>query len=282
MANEERKRLPAVTNTNRELYLYSGNQCAFPNCKEVLLKPNGTWNCQAAHIYGVERGAARGEHDLSNEQLRVPSNLVLMCPNHHTEIDNKALESTYTVEFVQQMKADHEARFRTALVSLDRIMDSTVGTVVRRPQNLCALEGFCDNMTEDEKRENGAMAAPFVDALAKQPPALRDVITLVLVHGHPAPTFRWSGVTPVAAPVTKIEAVAQISPNDLHGRVKALENDGLLAIEEDEGCYYLVLVDPTAKPIGWDLFAAIQGLAGGDRAVIERVVDHLDFTALDA
>lgn len=282
MANEERKRLTPVTNTNRELYLYSGNQCAFPNCIEVLLKPNGTWNCQAAHIYVVERDAARGEHALTNEQLRDPSNLVLMCPNHHTEIDNKALEGTYTVECVQQMKADHEARFRTALVSLDRIIDSTVGTVVRRPQNLCALEGFCDGLSGDEKREKAALAAPFVDALERQPPALRDIITLVLVHGRPSSAFRGWGSAPVAAPVPKIEAAAQIPRDDLRQRAKTLQNDGFIAIEEDEGLYYLVLVDPTAESNGWDLFASIQGLAGGDRAVIERVVNHLDFTVLDA
>ncbi|WP_420174921.1 HNH endonuclease [Luteococcus sp. OSA5] len=281
MQSEERRRLPALTNTNRELYLYSGNQCAFPGCAEVLLKPNGTWNCQAAHIYGVEKDAARGEHSLSNEALRAPANLILLCPNHHVEIDNKDLEGEYSVERVERMKDEHEARFRTAMVSLDRIIDSTVGVVVKRPENMRALAGF-DTMDEEETRENLVCAAPFVDAIAKQPPSLRDVITLIMVHGRPEPRVAWGRDAPVAAPVAKVEGAAQITRGDLASRVKALESDGLVEIEADEGPGYFVLNDPTAKSIGWDLFASLHELAAGDRYVIERVIDHLDFTALDA
>lgn len=79
--------------------------------------------------------------------------MVLMCPNHHTEIDNKALEGTYTVARVQQMKEEHESRFRRALVSLERIVDGTAGVVVKRPENMRALPGF-DNMDEEETRDN--------------------------------------------------------------------------------------------------------------------------------
>lgn len=282
MTSSDRVRLPPLSNTTRELYVYSGNQCAFPGCTEVLLKPNGTWNCQAAHIHGVGVGAARGVHSLDDDQLREPANLVLLCPNHHVEIDNKALEGTYTVKYMQEMKANHEERFRTALVSLERIVDSTAGVVVKRPQNLGALAGFCDNMTEEEKRQNADAAAPFVDALAKQPISLRDVIVLVLVHGRPRSRFGGLRSKAIAAPFARIEAAAQITRHDLMERVKALQDDGLIAVEEDENTWFLVLVDPTASSIGWDLFEEIHNFADGDRMVIERVVSELDFTALDA
>ena len=184
MSNSGRKRLPPVDGTTRELYLYSGNQCAFTGCTEVLLQQDGNWNCEVAHIYGVKPGSARGNHNLTNEELRESSNLVLMCPNHHNKIDNKKLESIYTVDVVRDIKAQHEAKFRTALRGLGRIIDSTAEHFAKRPENLCALDGFCTNMTEDEIRENVVMAAPFVDALLKQPAVLRDVISLVLVHGR--------------------------------------------------------------------------------------------------
>lgn len=282
MTSTDRQRLPPLTSTTRELYLFSGNQCAFEGCTEVLLKPNGTWNCEVAHIYGVGKGAARGSHDLDDEQLREPSNLVLLCPNHHTEIDNKDLEHIYTVKAVQDMKTAHEARFRTALVSLERIVDSTAGAVVKRPENLCALPGFCDGLTQSEKSQNVEAAAPFVEALATLPASLRDVLVLGLVHGRPRSRFGSSSSKPVAAPVDLIVAAAQIEREDLGRRVKALEDHGVVALEEHEGTLFLVLVDPTARSIGWDLFEAIHSFAKGDRSVIEAVVDGLDFTILDA
>lgn len=280
MSDSDRKRLPPVDGTTRELYLYSGNQCAFTGCTEVLLNGNGSWNCEVAHIYGVKPDSARGDHSLTNEQLREPSNLVLMCRKHHAEIDNKKMELTYTVEVVQEIKAHHEAKYRTALLGLERIVDSTAGDIIKRPRNLCALDGFCDNLTDDEIRENVAMAAPFVDALAKQPAALRDLIALVLIHGD---VENFYGCRRVLATTTRIEAVASsITPEELARRARSLEHDGLLSIEEDEGIYFLLLVDPTAKHVGWDLFVAIRKFAGSDSRIVRKIIDSLDFTVLDA
>lgn len=280
MSKADRTRLPPVDGTTRELYLYSGNQCAFQGCPEVLLKENGTWNCEVAHIYGVKPDSARGDHNLSNEELRESSNLVLMCPNHHTEIDNKKLELTYTVEAVRKLKEDHEARYRTALLGLERIVDSTTSVSVKRPENLCALDGFCTGLTNDEIRENVVMAGPFVDGLVKQPAALRDVIAVILAHGR-AENF-W-GSRRVIATTTRIEAVASsVTSEELARRARSLEHDSLLSIEEDDGLWYFVLVDPTADSVGWDLFVAIHDLAAGDSEIIRRIVHDLDFTVMDA
>lgn len=280
MSDSGRKRLPPVDGTTRELYLYSGNQCAFTGCTEALLQQDGNWNCEVAHIYGVKPSSARGNHNLTNEELRESSNLVLLCPNHHNKIDNKNLESTYTVDVVREIKAQHEAKFRTALNGLARIIDSTTAHVVKRPENLCALDGFCTNMTEDEIRENVALAAPFVDALIKQPAALRDVISLVLVHGS---TENTRGSTRVRASATRIQGVSSsITVDELHRRAQSLELDRLLSFEEDDDHWYFVLVDPTAASVRWDLFVAIHELAAGRADIIRRIIDDLDFSVMDA
>lgn len=280
MLKHDRKRLPPVDATTRELYLYSGNRCAFEGCTEVLLKENGTWNCQVAHIYGVKPGSARGDHNLSNEKLREPSNLLLMCPNHHNEIDNQKLESTYTVEKVQRLKTDHEAKYKKALQGLARIVDDTAEVVAKYPKNLCALDGYCTNLTEDEIRENAELAEPFVKALVEQPIALRDVIALVLVHGK---AENYWGTRRVFATTTRIEAAASsITPYDLCDRAKSLEHDGLLMIDHDESVSYFVLQDPTRDTVGWeDLFAAIHDRAAGAPEIIKRIVLDLDFTVMD-
>lgn len=280
MSDSDRKRLPPVNRTTRELYLLSGNQCAFPNCTEPLLKNNNTWNCEVAHIYGVRAASARADHGLTNEQLRAPSNLVLMCPNHHTEIDNKELESTYTVAVVEGYKAEHEAKYRSALGGLEQIVDSTAGVVVKKPKNLCALDGFNDTDDEDIN-ESIRMAAPFIDALAEQPPAMRDLISLILIHGDVQGP--WGSVSNVEAAIVKIRAVASSIPfEELQARAGSLVRDGLLVIDESEYGYCYVLIDPTAMDVGWDLFGEIHKFAKKDPEIIRRIINELDFTVLDA
>ncbi|MCV7620503.1 HNH endonuclease [Micrococcus luteus] len=274
-----RKRLRPVDATTRELYVYSGNQCAYTDCTDVLLQQNGNWNCEVAHIYGVMPGSARGNHNLTNEELRKPSNLLLLCPSHHNEIDNKNLESTYTVDVVRDMKVQHESKFKTALLGLERIIDGTAGQVVKRPENLCALDGFCSNLTELEIQENVELAAPFVEALVGQPAALRDVISLVLCHGRVE--NHW-GADVVRATTARIEAASSsITTNELWRRAKSLEHDGLLSIDDDDGLWYFVLIDPTAKGVGWDIFVAIHKLAAGRSDIIRRIINDLDFSVMD-
>jgi hypothetical protein len=55
--------------------------------------------------------------DLSDEQRSHHSNLILFCRDHHATVD--AQPSTYSVQVLRQMKADHEKRVATALNPLE-------------------------------------------------------------------------------------------------------------------------------------------------------------------
>lgn len=270
---EARRRLPPTSTTTRELYLYSGNQCAYPGCTSSLLKDNSTWNCEVAHIYGVKEGSARGEHTLTNEELRDVSNLLLMCQEHHSDIDNKALEGRYTVEVVRKMKVDHENRYREAISGLARIVDTSAGSGPRYPTNLQALDGF-----DDELERNIEDMKPWIDAIARQPLGIRDLTLLILVHGRPG--NRWPQDR-FRVKVTQIQGVATLSPEEVRDRARHLEDEGLLQIDEDEGIYFLELVDPTASNVGWDLFVELHKLAAGDKEILRRAIEDLDFTVLD-
>ena len=98
------------------LYADSGNECAFPGCRERLVKP-GEQSAkavnvgQAAHIVAASRQGPRGGAPLNDEERDVrAANRILVCPTHHSEIDRQPL--VYTVEVLRQMKADHERRHR--------------------------------------------------------------------------------------------------------------------------------------------------------------------------
>jgi len=102
------KRKAPDKDTLRELYLKSGNQCAFPDCTRVMLNKDGGFVGQICHIEAAEEGGERFNPARSDEERAAFPNLMLMCYEHHV-ITNDV--DTYPVPALQAMKAEHEAKF---------------------------------------------------------------------------------------------------------------------------------------------------------------------------
>ena len=66
-----------------------------------------------AHIIARQPKGRRG---VPSGGSNAYENLILLCPNHHTEID-KAPEGTFPVSMLHQWKDDHEQRVREALAT---------------------------------------------------------------------------------------------------------------------------------------------------------------------
>lgn len=96
------------------LYADSGNECAFPGCGAVLVKPGeGSGKAvnvgEATHLVASSRQGPRGGVPLSDDERDTrASNRILLCPTHHTEVDTQPL--VYTVEVLRLMKSDHERK----------------------------------------------------------------------------------------------------------------------------------------------------------------------------
>lgn len=63
---------------------------------------------EMAHIRGDKAGANRHDTSQTPAERDDYTNLILLCPNHHTEVDKKQNEGTFTVEILQAMKSKHE------------------------------------------------------------------------------------------------------------------------------------------------------------------------------
>lgn len=100
--------MPIKSNVLRSLYLLSGNRCAFPKCTQVLIDDAGDFVGEVCHIEAAEPGGQRHNLDITNEERRAGSNLILLCRNHHKKTDNV---KKFTVEVLRQMKEKHEFRF---------------------------------------------------------------------------------------------------------------------------------------------------------------------------
>jgi hypothetical protein len=78
------KRLQPKGEVLRELYLRSGNVCAFPDCERLMLNREGVFVGQLCHIEAAEEGGERFNKLMTNEDRRAFKNLILMCYDHHT------------------------------------------------------------------------------------------------------------------------------------------------------------------------------------------------------
>lgn len=94
----------------KKLWARSGNVCSFPGCPNVLAQPGAPGILgQEAHIKGDKPGSPRYDIRQTPEERDSYANRILLCPNHHTEIDRVNAEK-YSVEDLLKMKSDHEAQ----------------------------------------------------------------------------------------------------------------------------------------------------------------------------
>jgi hypothetical protein len=103
------------TATIKRLYALSGNRCSFPDCRSPLIDGNKVVG-RICHIKAQREGGPRYDAKQTAEQRHGYGNLILMCSRHHDIIDDD--ESTYTADYLQRLKADHEQR-ATALSQED-------------------------------------------------------------------------------------------------------------------------------------------------------------------
>jgi hypothetical protein len=69
---------------------------------------NETLTGEVCHIKGARLGSARYDPSQTDLERHAYANLVLMCPTHHTVIDDD--EVAYTVERLSKIKAAHESQ----------------------------------------------------------------------------------------------------------------------------------------------------------------------------
>jgi hypothetical protein len=89
----------------------------------------------------------------------------------------------------------------------------------------------------------------------------------------------WS--TEITAPLALLEQVADCTKTEFHEYLTVLDHAGLAWVDWDEH-------PPTVKAgrstggIGWPILRELKEFAGGDPAIVRRVLVDLDFSAFDA
>ena len=164
------KRLSIKSEVLRELYLKSGNQCAFPGCTHPLVDENGNFVGQICHIEAAMEGGERFNPKMSNEERRNYDNLILMCYDHHIETNDV---EKYPVEKLKQMKAEHEAKFSNVISQMKNSVEDYGKTPHYRKAVTCRklAEVLKYGLTEEQNLENAQILNKILEKLMDVPVA---------------------------------------------------------------------------------------------------------------
>lgn len=110
------QQMSITAKTRKILWSRSGGRCAI--CRRALVVDGAAVGIDAVigeecHIVARESGAARGNHPIPFDKRDAPDNLILLCRNHHKEVDDQP--NIYTVEFLREIKARHETWVQESL-----------------------------------------------------------------------------------------------------------------------------------------------------------------------
>ncbi len=101
----------------------AASRCSIPQCRiELVVDSTETDDNaligQAAHIVAERTDGPRGESPLTVDERNKYANLILLCNNHHKQVDDQV--NDFTVDRLRGIKAEHEAWVRAGLSSYDR------------------------------------------------------------------------------------------------------------------------------------------------------------------
>ena len=128
--------------TLKILWSRAGGRCSFPLCNTPLIQ-EGTENDapaiigETAHIVARTLDGPRGKEPFRGTDRDSFENLLLLCPVHHTIIDQQP--QTYTVEVLTQMKNQHEQSIQAQQDLFNRISTPTSRNYVH---NAGVIQGF--------------------------------------------------------------------------------------------------------------------------------------------
>ncbi|MGE4414625.1 MAG: ABC-three component system protein [Bacteroidales bacterium] len=109
MANEARN---YTRPTLKRLYGLSGNQCAAPDCERVLIARDGiSITSKICHIEAASEDGPRYNSLMTDKERAHFDNLILLCDECHTIIDNKENEVKYPATLLKEWKRNHESKF---------------------------------------------------------------------------------------------------------------------------------------------------------------------------
>ena len=274
------KRLTPKKDTLRELYLKSGNQCAFPGCARVMINADGVFVGQVCHIEAAEEGGERFNENMTDEQRAAFENLMLMCYEHHVITDDVA---TYTVPVLQRMKAGHEAKFTDIAKAIeDAISDKAAAGELRPAKTLQALNTILGIELDEEESEANLKEVEWAWQRVRMLP-IRTRQLLAVIVGRltrvtlPQGRYRYGPDVPHG----EIVEACQLDDQEVVKHVKILERYEIGYGEQDRWSNEPPIIHLRETPEGWFLWGDLREFCERTDQPLHSILVDLQFDVLD-
>lgn len=268
------KRLAPTRETIRELYLKSGNRCAFPGCKKALFNGKGVFVGQLCHIEAAEPGGERFNKNQTNEQRRHPSNLFLMCYDHHVET-NDVLK--FSVAQMKRIKDEHEKLFSDIVgTMLKSVTDHTTLSEPVYANNLNKLNSVLswNNNEEDLTDVIGELNA-IIKKLSTIPLPSRELFLVIVRRGKDG---RFGAALEVSVP--EVKQATGLSTDELRQCFSILDTHGF-TFDNDKNDFGVQMIGVSSPKSGWPMWSDLKDFCKNQQIDIANLIINLDFSALD-
>ena len=279
--SEVPKRLTPRKDTLRELFLLSGNLCAFRDCDTLMMNPDGVFVGQVCHIEAAECGGPRFNPEMTNEERRAADNLMLLCYPHHKETDD---ERTYPTSRLHEIKREHEHRFAAPDAAiLDKLKDWTATTEPKTAANLRRLNEVLGwEQSDDELSYSAAELKDYIEVLRKLPIDVRRFIGAVAKRTHlmrDSPAVHHNTIL-LASDFQQAHRLSDDQMRERLEQMSAYEVVDLEEIHTDFGVNWGISIGPL--PSGWPIWPDLLQFCETTQIPLERFIEDLDFSALDS
>lgn len=125
----------------RRLDTLSGNQCASPDCIRPCVAKDGiSIVSKICHIAAASPEGPRFDPLMDNDQRRHFDNLILLCDECHTIIDNKENEIKYPVSLLIEWKKSHEEKIQSKLMAKNTLLINAINAIANMDEDACDTE----------------------------------------------------------------------------------------------------------------------------------------------
>lgn len=269
---EEVKRLQPTGEVLRELFLKSGNLCAFPGCSRPIMDKDGCFVGQICHIEAAENGGERFNPDMTNEDRRTFRNLMLLCYPHHVETNDVV---KFDVKRMIEMKASHEQKvFDFIEKTLLNVADQTKLSNPRPARDCTRLSRLLGWKHDAEALAHDAKCLnDLLSNLSKVPLPARQLLAVIIER---ATAFSIHHDT---VPSHEVQLACNLNDRTMTELGTILEKYGLIDIGEpdDYGHVHLVLREWE----DWPVWGDFRALVDAGHATLSELIEDLNFALVD-
>jgi hypothetical protein len=268
---ETPKRLTPKPEVLRELFLRSGNQCAFRGCKHRVISDAGVYIAELCHIESALPEGERFNEDSNNEQRRSFDNLMLMCHEHHVTTDDV---DEFPVERMRKIKRAHEAKYSGVVEKIEAGFKDMTKTILATPAQSLGRMNTVLKLHSDpaELRAMAKELRATTEKLRKVPIRTRQILEIILDRGEEADRGE------IRVPYPDVLHAVECSERDFKTQIQLLEHHGFVWVDDYASPEAIVL-----SPISdeWSLWLELKlfcSEAGVDLAsfLVDLRFDQLD------